>query len=204
MKPNLNVVKIDRRRLLTTLAGGGAAFISGAANAAPERMFRFVSPGDAVIVTNAELVATDPGFPRVEELARRLDYALRNRKTLGHVTRAQSRFFALSSVTLNGPFDSAACRAFQTTLARQSEVVSHSFGSLAVDDLPFYIATSIEDDRGVLEPVLDVLAYITDTSGFWRDAEIVSSFDIFCTVNASTCSSGALDLIALWPFTKEG
>jgi hypothetical protein len=104
---------------------------------------------------------------------------------------------------LYGPFDSAACLAFQTTLARQSEVVSRSFGSLAVDDLPFYIATSIEDDREVLVPVLDVLAYITCASGFWRDAEIVSSFDIFCTADAGTCRSGALDLIALWPFNSE-
>jgi hypothetical protein len=100
MKSNFDAARINRRRLLTTLAAVSAALISGAANAASGRVFRFVSPGDTVIVTNAELVAIDPGLPRLGELARRLDSALHNRKTLDHIFRTQSRSFALSSVTL--------------------------------------------------------------------------------------------------------
>jgi hypothetical protein len=136
MKSNLDVVNIDRRRLLTSLAGGGAALISGSVNASPERRFHFASSGDAVIMTNAELIATDPGLPRVAELARRLDNALRNRKVLDHIAGTQSRFFALGSVTLDSAPDSLILD-LQTTLDRQSKFVSRSFGPLALDDLPF-------------------------------------------------------------------
>jgi hypothetical protein len=78
MNPDLGP-KIDRRRLLTTLAGAGAVLIPGTANSLSERVFRFASPGDAAIVTNAGLIAVDPGLPRLGELVRRLDHGLRKR-----------------------------------------------------------------------------------------------------------------------------
>ena len=38
------------RRLVTILAGGGAVLVSGAVNAAPERIFHFASPGMSSIL----------------------------------------------------------------------------------------------------------------------------------------------------------
>lgn len=51
-----------------------------------------------------------------------------------HFARTQSRHFALGSVTLNGRRD--IILDFQSTLKRQSEFVSRSFGPLAINDLP--------------------------------------------------------------------
>jgi hypothetical protein len=193
MKPDLGA-EIDRRSFLASLAGASAltsvpSLISGTATAAPE------------IVTNAGL---NPGLPHVGELARRLDYALRERKVFDHIARTQSRHFALGSVTLNAQPSEQLILDFQTLLDRQSEFVSRSFGPLALDDLPVYIATSLHDDRVVRDAVLDVLVYITCKSGFWRDAKIVRAFDVFCVAKAPRYhadSRGArkLDLIALWP-----
>ncbi len=108
----------------------------------------------------------------------------------------QSRLFALGSVTLNGPRD--LILDFQTTLERQSEFVSRNFGPLAINDLPVYVATSIDGSRNVLGPVLDTLAYITCSSGFWRDAEIIDWRDVFCMTGA-TRRPDTIDLITLWP-----
>ncbi len=169
--------------------------ISGAANAAPD-IFRFASPRDTAIVTNSGLIELDPGLPRVGELAHRLDRALQQRKVLIHIANTQSRSFALGSVTLNGSRD--IILDFQTTLQRQSEFVSFSFGPLAINDLPVFVATSIDASRNVLGPVLDTLAYITCSSGFWRDAEVIDSRDVFCMAGA-TRKRDTIDLITLWP-----
>jgi hypothetical protein len=77
---------------------------------------------------------------------------------------------------------------------------------LAIDDLPIYIATSI-DERMITRcsgNVLDVLAYITSKSGFWRDAKIICASEVFCVAKAPRYQAdmrgpGTLDLIALWP-----
>ena len=198
---------MDRRRLLTTLAGAGAALTSspsliyGATNAAPEGIVRFVPLGDAAIVTSAGLMAVDPGLPCVGELARRLDHALRKRKVLAHIARTQTRLFALGSVTLNVP-RSQLISDFQTTLDRQGEFVSSNFGPLAIEDLPMFFATSIDDtrtDHTVLEAVFDTLSYITVKNGFWPGAEVTRTRDVFCMAGAMRRPS-AIDLIALWPF----
>jgi hypothetical protein len=207
MKPNL-MRKINRRRLLTTLTGGGAALIARAANAAPEpSAFRFTSTGDAVIVTGEKLVAADPGRPTIAELQRRLDHALRDHKVRDYIAGAPSRYFALSSVTLKGPFDSIACLTFQSALKLQSQIAGVIFGDaddcLATNYTPFYIATAIEDNqREVFGPVMDILAHTTCSAGFWCDAKIVSPLWIFSAAEAVR-RPGALDLIALWPFQGE-
>ena len=83
--------------------------------------------------------------------------------------------------------------------------MSNGFGPLATDDLPIFIATSIdEDDHEVFGSVLDVLAYITCKSGFWRDANIIRASQVFCVAKAPRYQTdlrapGTLDLIALWP-----
>jgi hypothetical protein len=101
-----------------------------------------------------------------------------------------------SAGTLSGPLDNIAWLNFQSALKLQSQIAGVIFGDdddyLAVDYLPFYIASAIEDNkREVLEPVLDMLFYITRSAGFWRDANPVSA--------SAMCRPGALDLIALWP-----
>jgi hypothetical protein len=179
--------KMDRRRLLTSLAAGTAltvvpSLISAAGEATPQRIFRFASPGNAAIVTSGGLIETDPGLRHVGELAHRLDNALRKRKVLDQLARAQAHFFALGSATLNGPGDPLIFD-FQTTLDRQSDFVSHRFCPLALDDLPIYVATALPDDREVRDAVLDVLVYITCKSGFWRDAKIFRPSEVFCMVD---------------------
>lgn len=177
--------------------------VSGVANATPERLVRFASPSNVAIITNTGLIATDPGLPRIGELARRLDQALHEKKVLDHIAKAQSRFFALGSVTLNAASSEQLILGFQTTLERQSEFVSRNFGPLAVDDLPMYTATALHDDRVVFVAVLDTLAYITCKSGFWGDAEVVCPLDVFCMADAPRQAdprmSSTLELIALWP-----
>ncbi len=196
--------KIDRRRLLTSLAAGAGlthlpSLISCAACAAPG-IYRFSSPDHAVIVTSAGLIATDQAPPHVDELARRLDHALAQPKVVDHIARTQSRFFALSSVTLDDPPD--LILDFQTTLDRQSKFVSRNFGPLALDDLPVYSVTSIDEDNGdVLAPVLDVLNYITNKSGFWPGAKFTRARDIFFMTDAMR-TPGKLDLITLWPCSQ--
>lgn len=192
--------KSDRRRVLTTFAAAAGVanmppLISRAASASPG-IFRFASSDDAAIVTNAGLIEIDPGLPSVGELARRLNHALRERKVVGRIARTKSRFFALGSVTLNAPPSQQLILDFQTTLDRQSEFVSRSFGPLAIDDLPVYVATSLHEDRVVFGAVLDTLAYVTLKSGFWRDAKIIHALDAFCIADAPR-KPGALDLIAL-------
>jgi hypothetical protein len=71
-----------------------------ATSAAPEPVFRFTSPADAVIVTSGGLIETDPGLPHVGELAHRLDHALRKQKVLDQIARTQSHFFALSTALM--------------------------------------------------------------------------------------------------------
>jgi hypothetical protein len=56
--------------------------------------------------------------------------------------------------------------------------------------------------------VLDVLAYITCKSGFWRDAKIIRASEVFSVAKtpryqADMPVSGTLDLIALWPLEAE-
>ena len=194
--------KIDRRRLFTMLAGGSAVLLSDAATAAPERLFRFPAPGGAVIVTDKGLIEIDPGLPRVEELAQRLDHALCTRRVLDHIARTQSRLFALGSVTLNGAPSQRLIWDFQTTLDDQSEFVPRNFGPLAIDDLPVHIATSLHDDREEFAAVLDTINYITIKSGFWREAKITRASEVFSMTGTARRSTGALELITLWPFTK--
>jgi hypothetical protein len=85
-----------------------------------------------------------------------------------------------------------------------------NFGPLALDALPIYIATSIdEENRDVLDPVLDMLNYIANKSGFWPSAKVTRAWDILCVANgpryqAEMRKSDALDLIALWPFKVVG
>lgn len=207
-------VKINRRRVLTSLAAGAALksvpSLISAASAAPDSVFRFASPGDAVIVTSTGLVETDPGLrhlpleTRVAELARRLDQAKLQQKVIDRIAGKKSRCFALGSVTLSGAGNKLILD-FQTTLDRQAEFVADTFGALATDDLPIFIATSIdEEDHEVFGSVLDVIAYITCDSGFWRDAKIIRASEVFCVAKAPRYQadvpvSGTLDLIALWP-----
>jgi hypothetical protein len=197
--------RLSRRRLLTILARGGAARASGAVSAAPERTFRFASPGNSVIVTNPTLLATDPGLPHIEELERRLDLALRNRKILDHIARTKSRAFALSSVTLNGATHSEYLylRDFQTMLVQQSELASRDFGPMAIDDLPAYAATSIDNDVEVIVPVWDVITPYTRSFGFWPHRKSYSAWEVFCIIDDPHSRFGALDLIVLWPFKVE-
>jgi hypothetical protein len=206
-------VKINRRRLLTSLAAGAAltsfpSLISGA-GAAPGSVFHFASPGDAVIVTSGGLVETDLGLfsasieSRVGEMARRLYQALLKREVQSQIARARSRLFALGSVTLSGAGNKLILD-FQTTLDRQAEFVADTFGAWATDDLPIFIATSIdEEDHEMLGAVLDVIAHITCASGFWRDAKIIRSSEVFCVAQTPRYQPGmhpgTLDLIALWP-----
>jgi hypothetical protein len=203
MNPDLRA-KIDRRRLFTMLAGGSAVLLSDAATAAPERVFRFAAPGNAVIITNTGLIEIDPGLPRVEELVRRVDHVLRTRRVLDHIARTQSRLFALGSVTLNGPPSERLIWDFQTTLDDQSEFVPRNFGPLAIDDLPLHIATSLYDDREGFDAVLNTICYITKKSGFWRDAKITRVSGVFSMTDTARSAIGALNLITLWPFHKTG
>ena len=95
-------------------------------------------------------------------------------------------------------------------LDRQSKFVSDGFGPLAIDDLPIYIATSI-DKRMITNRsgnVLDVISYITSKSGFWRDAEITRASEVFWVAKAPRYQadmpvSGRLELITLWPLEVE-
>jgi hypothetical protein len=197
--------KLDRRRLLTSLAAGAAltnvaSLISDAACAAPST-FRFASPDDTAIFTKKGLLEIDRGLTCIAELEPRLDHALRNPKVLNHIAITQSRFFALGSVTLNAPPSEQLILDFQTTLDRQCGYVSRNFGPLATDDLPIYIATAIDEgDRVVRTAVLDVIVYITCKSGFRPGAKITRAKDVFCIANAPRRLPNALDLIALWPF----
>ena len=63
------------------------SLISGAASTAPS-IISFASPDNAAIVTNTGLIEIDPGRTRVDELAYRLDHALRKRKVLNHIAPA--------------------------------------------------------------------------------------------------------------------
>ena len=170
---------------------------------------------DAVIVTSAGLIETDPGLcPRattedlVGELVRRLGYALlepniRDRIAgAGAAKKTKPRFFALGSATLNAPFDPILH--LQMMLDRQSAFVTGSFEPLATGDLPLFIATSMDDERALWAGTMDTLAYITLNSGYSRRAEIRAA-DLFCSVaapryRADARRPGAVDLIALWPF----
>jgi len=207
-------VKINRRRLLRSLAAGAALTsvpsLISAASAAPGSVFRIASLGDAVMVTSKGLVETDPGLrhapfeARVAELARRLDQAKLHQKVIDRIAGKKSRCFALGSVTLSGAGNKLILD-FQTTLDRQSEFVADTFGPLATDDLPIFIATSIdEEDHEMFGSVLDVIAYITCDSGFWRDDKIDAS-QVFCAAPSSEAAipgTGALDLITLWPLNQ--
>ena len=195
---------IDRRHLLASLAALTTvpSLTFGSADAAPERVIRFASSGDTAIVTNAELIEIDPGLPPVADLARRLGHAPRQQKVLDHIARSQARHLALGSVTLNAPPSEELICDFQRTLDRQGEFVSHDFGPLAVDDLPMFIATAVDNtplDYTVLAAVLDTLNYITNKSGFWPGATVTRAWDVFCMAGAMR-RPGAIDLIALWPF----
>lgn len=150
---------------------------------------------DAVIVTSAGLIETDPGLcPRastedlVGELVRRLGYALLEPKIrdriagTGAAKKTKPRFFALGSATLNAPFDPILH--LQMMLDRQSTFISGSFAPLATDELPLFIATSTNDDRGLWTHMMDTLAYITLNSGYARRAETLRAVDLFCSVAA--------------------
>jgi hypothetical protein len=93
---------------------------------------------------------------------------------------------------------------FQTTLERQSEFVSRSFGRLALEDLPVYIATSLHDDCVVRDAVLDILAAITCKRGFRQVAKVVRASELFCAASTTRRAPSALDLIALWPLQAGG
>ena len=117
-------------------------------------------------MTNAGL---NSGLPEVRELARRLDLALHERKLLDHITRTRSNSFALGSITLSCP-PPKLFGDFQTMLDRQSKLVSDYFGPLAINDLPMFFATAIDNtsrDYTVLQGMLDTITYITIKSGFW-------------------------------------
>ncbi len=175
---------------------------------------------DAVIVTSAGLIENDPGLcPRattedlVGELVRRLGHALLEPKIrdriagAGAANKTKPRFFALGSATLNAPFDPILH--LQMMLDRQSAFVFGSFAPLATDDLPLFIATSMDDERALWAGTMDTLAYITLNSGYSRHAETFRAADVFCSVaapryRADSRRPDALDLIALWPFKVEG
>lgn len=143
------------------------------------------------------MIALDPGLPRFEELAGRLDRALRTRRVLDHIARTQSRLFALGSVTLNGLPSQRLIWDFQTTLDDQSEFVPRNFGPLAIDDLPMHIATSLHDNREGFAAVLDTINYVTVKSGFWRDAKVTRASEAFSLTDSARRDSAALDLITL-------
>ena len=207
-------IKINRRSLLTSIAAGAAltSFPSliAPANAAPDGVFRFASLGDAVIVTSTGLVETDPGLrhasfeTRLAELARRLDQAKLQQKVIDRIAGRKSRCFALGSVTLSGTGNEM-IHDTQDILVQQSGFVIGAFGALAIDDLPIFIATSIdEEDHEMFGSVLDVIAYITCQCEFWRDGKTDAS-QVFCVAPSSEGAipgTGALDLITLWPLNK--
>jgi hypothetical protein len=203
MKPHLGA-KIGRRRLLTSLVGTAAltsvpSLISGAASEAPGA-FRFAAPGDAVIVTSKALIEIDPGLPQINELARRLDQAFRTRRILDQISRLPSRQFALGSVTLQGPLSGRFIWDVQTALDDQSQAVPRNFGPLATGNLPIHIATALPDHDAGFDAVLDTISYITCKAGFWRDAKSIHLSDAFSITNAARRTTGAFDLITLWPF----
>lgn len=209
MKSNFDTAKIDRRLLLKTLAGGGATLISVPTKADPEGVFRFAAAGDVVIVTTDRLVAADPGRPPIADLQRRLDVALGDRKVLDYIAGAPSRRFALSSFTFQ-PFDTIGYLHFQSDIRLQGQIAAQIFGDdvdhvLPVDYPPFYIATAIEDNREVLSCVLDMINFVTSSTGYddaplWRNSG--TNLTIFSAANA-TQKPGELDLIALWPFINK-
>ena len=157
--------KIDRRRLLTTLASGAAlasasSLISHAAVAAPERIFRFAVPREPIVITSAGLIAMDPGLCRqpstetlVDELARRLRHSLLREEELARLLgrpllremgelvlpqKRNAKLFALGSVTLDAPQPDELILELQTVLDRQSAFVSENFGPLLLHDLPLF------------------------------------------------------------------
>jgi hypothetical protein len=177
-----------------------------------ERVLDAASLCDAVIVTSAGLIETDPGLcphasteDLVGELVRRLGYALLERKILDQIMgpsgrTSSPRFFALGSGTLNASFDPL--WHFQTMLDHQSAFLSGSFAPLAVEHLPLFVVTSEEDDPHLWRGARDVLARAALISGYSLER------DMFATVQApryqaQTRRTGWLDLIALWPFKVD-
>lgn len=168
---------------------------------------------DAVIVTSAGLIETDPGLcsrasteALVGELVRRLGYALLERKILDRIigaggTTPKPRFFALGSGTLNAPFEPL--WHFQTMLDRQSAFLSGSFAPLAVEDLPLFIVTSEEDDPHLWSGARDVLARAAAMSGYELSPDMFATADA-PRYQADARRPGWLDLIALWPFKLDG
>lgn len=168
---------------------------------------------DALIVTSAGLIESDTGLSShastealVGELMRRLGHAMLTRKLLDRIVgprgaKQRPRFFALSSATLNAPFEPILH--LQMMLDRQSAFVSGSFDPLAVDELPLFIATSRDDDPDLWMPATD-----TFCRAAWMSCYDVCP-DVFETVQAPRYSGGArwpgaLDLITLWPFKVTG
>ena len=89
----------------------------------------------------------------------------------------------------------------QDTLDRQAAFVSRNCGPLGLDDLPIFIATTIDEDRSVRRAISDTCSYVTRKNGFWAGAMLTRTADIFVWQDASL-RSGALVLLTAWPFTK--
>jgi hypothetical protein len=166
---------------------------------------------DTVIVTSSGLLEIDAGLSPsastedlVGELARRLSYALMEPKILERIvgsssSKSKPRYFALGSVTLDVPFEPLLH--LQAMLDRQSAFVSASFSPLAADDLPLFIETSKDDPYFFWEGTLSRAAW-------WSGYDISFGLDAFAKVQAPRYQAdarrpGALDLIALWPFTVD-
>jgi hypothetical protein len=205
---------IDRRRLLTSLATTAALpaspLISDGAHS-KSGLYRLPSPGDTLIFTTAGLIQLDTGLCAnksveacVSELERRLGSALSDQMSFRtFIVGPKTRCFALSSTALTGSRDDLILD-FQNGLERQSQFVRANFSPFSLDDLPVYIATAIDEhDRGVFEPVLDVLVYITCSSGFWQNAKICRASEVFCVAKAADYRANICGphvvLIALWP-----
>jgi hypothetical protein len=164
---------------------------------------------DAVIVTSAGLVETDAGLcpsqpteKLVGELVRRLGHALLDRKLLYPIiglgdTTPKTRFFALSSATLNAP--SEPLLHFEMILDRQRAFLSGSFAPLAVEDLPIFIVTSEKYDPYICGGAAELFVRAAAISGYAL-APALHAMVLAPRYETETRPPGYLDMIALWPF----
>ena len=89
----------------------------------------------------------------------------------------------------------------QDALDRQAAFVVRNYGPLALDHLPIFIATTIDEDRRVRRAIGDTCNYITWKNGFRPIGKVRRTADIFFWDGASR-RSGVLDLTTLWPFRR--